>query len=95
LLCDKISNAKEKEFYFKRIYSDKIIELFKSLLRTTDWNSMFKGNILLNERYDNFVNKIKAYHDIAFPISKSKIKNTQVKPPWITKGISEGIEKKI
>jgi len=59
VLCDKISNAKEKEFYFKRIYSDKNIEQFKSLLQTTDWNSMFKGNISVNERYDNFVKKNK------------------------------------
>jgi len=61
---------KKYNFIFKRIYSDKNIELFKSLLQTTDWNSMFRGNIYVNERYDNFVNKIKAYHDIAFPISK-------------------------
>jgi len=90
VLCDKISNA--KELYFKCIYSDKNIELFKSLLQTTDWNSKFKGNISANERCDNFGNKINAYHDIAFPISKSKTKNTQVKVPWITKGIRKSSE---
>ena len=53
---------------------------------------MFRGNISVNERYDNFVNKIKAYHDIAFPISKSNIKNTLVKLPLITNGIRKSSE---
>lgn len=79
------------KYTFKRSFSEKNINLFKALLQTHDWNSVFLEQGSIDSWYDCFVRKIKGCFEIAFPIKKH-VNKINKKCEWITSGIRKSKE---
>ena len=53
---------------------------------------MFLEGNTIDEWYNGFVEKVKGFYEMAFPVKRLKQKNAQRKLRWVTKGIRKSWE---
>ena len=85
-------SSKTTEIY-KRKINEKTIMHFKSLLKNTNWNSIYQFNCP-NQAYNCFLKHFAEIYDTAFPEYKIEIKTKSLLSPWITRGIIKSSKRK-
>ena len=96
LFCCKYIAEKEdtnKEFIYKRRFSDQSIRTFKVRLRDINWSKVRQCRNA-NEAYINFFNIVDLLYDECFPVAKIRLKQKKHFTPWITKGIKKSSKRK-
>ena len=91
LTTAKIEN--KVTYITKRITKQDAIEKFNQDLYKTSWDDIIK-NKNPNEAYNMFLQKIKVLYDQYFPKQYIKIKEKDLRSPWITRGIKKSSKRK-
>ena len=78
----------------KRITKQDAIEKFNQDLYKTSWDDIIK-NKNPNEAYNMFLQKVKVLYDQYFPKQYIKIKEKDLRSPWITRGIKKFSKQKL
>lgn len=73
-------------YCYRRIYNEKNYSNFFKCLGGESWMSVYEA-LTVDEGFTNFINILKFYHDLAFPIVKIKTSSSGGNKKWITKGI--------
>lgn len=81
----------DKKFVTTRLLSHNNFETFISYIRNESWQDVYNCNDV-NKAFELFINSLKHYIDIAFPVRKINV-NKPTKKPWVTKGIRTSSEK--
>ncbi|XP_047115624.1 uncharacterized protein LOC124795597 [Schistocerca piceifrons] len=77
----------------RRIYRQKSIDHFNSLLHTEDWSDVYEKQNL-NSKFNIFLEKMVKHFDTAFPQKMVNIREKTRGKGWITKGIRTSCQKK-
>ena len=94
LLQSTMPKIENKVTYItKRITKHDAIEKFNQDLYKTFWDDIIK-NKNPNEAYNMFLQKVKVLYDQYFPKQYIKIKEKDLRSPWITRGITKSSKHK-
>ena len=77
----------------KRITKQDVIKKFNQDLYKTSWDDIIK-NKNPNEAYKMFLQKVKVLYDQYFPKQSIKMKEKDLRSPWITRGIKKSSKRK-
>ena len=72
----------------KRDFSDQNKEKFKNDLVNADWSTLYEDNDT-NSKYNAFSKIYSSLYDKHFPIKKIKLKEKDIRSPWISKGMKK------
>ena len=88
----KYDNSQPLEFSYRPINNKTNMKELNHMLLTTDWTTLNKMDV--NLAFHEFQNKIESYLNIVAPLRHSVIPEHKIwKEPWITKGLSNSINK--
>ena len=73
ILNSKIHNQFPKTKISTRTINEVLVENFKNILSSTDWNDVL-GKTIINESYDQFIKTFNLIYDDRFPIKVIEIK---------------------
>ena len=69
------------------------VEKFRSELEHCDWERAL-DNVDASDAYKIFLQKFTSLYNNCFPVKRTRLNNSTLKKPWITKGLLKSIKKK-
>ena len=70
------------------------MEKFRSELEHCDWERAL-DNVDASDAYKIFLQKFTSLYNNCFPVKRTRLNNSTLKKPWITKGLLKSIKKKM
>ena len=88
----KYDKGQSLEFSYRPLNNNTNLKKLNQMLLTTDWTTLNQTDV--NLAFNEFHNKIESYLNIVAPLKHSIIPEHKIwKEPWITKGLSNSINK--
>ena len=92
-MISKIHNQCPRTKISTRTINEVLVESFKKILSSTDWNDVL-GKTITDESYDQFIKTFNLIYDGCFPIKAKEIKTKNLPSPSVTKGIKKSSKRK-
>ena len=92
-MISKIHNQCPRTKISTRTINEVLVESFKKILSSTDWNDVL-GKTITDESYDQFIKTFNLIYDSCFPIKVKEIKTKNLPSPSVTKGIKKSSKRK-
>ena len=92
-MISKIHNQCPRTKISTRTINEVLVESFKKILSSTDWNDVL-GKTITDESYDQFIKTFNLIYDGCFPIKVKEIKTKNLPSPSVTKGIKKSSKRK-